>query len=123
MVITVAGAIGSILYARYLYLQRKELAVTYSKRYSGVYNLLLNKYFVDEAYDNAVVNPIVRTSESVLWKITDNKIIDGIVNGTASLIDVISNNIRKLQNGIAQIYAVVMMLGIVAALFWLIFGL
>jgi NADH-quinone oxidoreductase subunit L len=120
MAVTIAGAVGSIFYARYLYLQKTRLPAVYSKKFKGLYNLLLNKYFVDEAYDAAVVNPIVRGSDKILWKITDNKIIDGVVNGTASLIEVISKNIRKLENGIAQVYAVIMLLGIAAALFWLI---
>jgi NADH-quinone oxidoreductase subunit L len=120
MTITVVGAVCSILYARYLYLQKTELPAIYSKKFRGLYNLLLNKYFVDEVYDATVVNPIVKGSEKVLWKFTDNFVIDGIVNGTASLIELISRGIRKLQNGIAQVYAVIMMLGIVAALFWLI---
>jgi NADH-quinone oxidoreductase subunit L len=83
----------------------------------------LNKYFVDEAYDTVVVNPIKKTSESFLWKIADNKIIDGTVNGVASIIGTVSANIRKIQTGVAQSYAVMMMLGIVIALFWIILSL
>jgi NADH-quinone oxidoreductase subunit L len=123
MLVTVVGAVLSIMYARYLYLQKTELPSVYSKKFKGIYNLLLNKYFIDEVYDAAVVNPIVHGSEKVLWKFTDNKIIDGVVNGAASLIDVISRNIRKLQTGIAQVYALIMMLGLVVALCWLIFSL
>ena len=78
---------------------------------------------MDEIYDAAVVNPIKKGSETVLWKFTDEKIIDGAVNGTASLISFISSRIRKIQTGVAQIYAVVMMLGIVNALFWIILSL
>lgn len=123
MVVTVVGAIISIYYARYLYLQKTELPLQFSKRFKGIYNTLWNKYFVDEIYDAAVVNPIKLGSEKILWNFTDNKIIDGLVNGTASTIEFISRNIRKLQTGVAQIYAVVMMLGIVVALFWLILSL
>ena len=54
---------------------------------------------------------------------TCDSIIDGIVNGAAKLIDVISVNIRKLQTGVAQFYALVMVLGIVAAFFWIILSL
>ncbi len=122
MVVSVVGAAGSILFARYVYTKKQSIAVQTSKRFSKGYNLLWNKYFVDEAYDKAVVNPILKTSDSFLWKIADNKIIDGMVNGTASLIDFISQKIRKVQTGVAQFYAVVMMLGIVLALFWIIFG-
>ncbi|MCL5030936.1 MAG: NADH-quinone oxidoreductase subunit L, partial [Bacteroidetes bacterium] len=123
MLVTVVGAILSILYARYLYLQKTELPAQYSKKFKGIYNLLWNKYFIDEVYDAAVVNPIKLGSDKILWNFTDNKLIDGLVNGVASLIEYISRNIRKVQTGVAQIYAVVMMLGIVVALFWLIFSL
>ena len=122
MSISVIGAAGSILYARYIYTQKPFIAVDISKRFSKAYNLLWNKYFVDEAYDATVVNPILKTSDSFLWKIADNKIIDGVVNGTASIINIISQRIRKIQTGVAQFYAVVMMVGIVIALFWIIFG-
>lgn len=120
MLVTIVGAVLSILYARRLYLQKTELPAVYSKKFKGLYNLLLNKYFVDEIYDATIVNPIVHGSDKILWKIADNKIIDGAVNGTAYLIELISRNIRKLQSGITQIYAVVLVLGVAVALFWLI---
>ena len=123
MLISVILAVGGIWIARNIYIKNPSIAESISKRFKGLYNLLWNKYFVDEIYDAAVVNPVVRGSESVLWKITDNKIIDGLVNGTAALIGFISARIRKIQTGVAQIYAVVMMLGIVIALFWIILSL
>jgi NADH-quinone oxidoreductase subunit L len=123
MTVTIVGVVGSILYARYMYIQKTGLPAAYSKKFEGLYKILLNKYFVDEAYDAVVINPVVRGSDKILWKITDNRIIDGAVNGTASLIDVISRNIRKLENGVAQVYAIIMVLGIVAALFWMILSL
>ena len=104
-------------------LKNHPLHKTHAQKFKGLYNLLWNKYFVDEAYDAAVVNPILQRSRSFLWKIADNKIIDGVVNGSAKIIDVISINIRKLQTGVAQFYALVMMLGIVAAFFWIILSL
>ncbi len=123
MLVTVVGAIASIFYARYLYLQKTELPLQFSKKFKGIYTALWNKYFVDEIYDAAVVNPIKLGSEKILWNIADNKIIDGLVNGTASAIGFMSSKIRKVQTGVAQIYAVVMILGIAAALFWLILSL
>lgn len=123
MVISVIGAAGSIYFAKFIYTKKPFVAVTISKRFNKIYNLLWNKYFVDEAYDKVVVKPIVKTSELFLWKIADNKIIDGLVNSTAAVIDFTSQKIRKIQTGVAQFYAVVMMLGIVLALFWIIFAL
>jgi len=123
MAISVLLAIGGIWIARYIYLKKPFIADTISERFKGLYRLLWNKYYVDEIYDAAVVNPIVKGSESVLWKFTDNKIIDGVVNGTAAIIGSISARIRKIQTGVAQVYAVVMMLGIAIALFWIILSL
>jgi NADH-quinone oxidoreductase subunit L len=123
MVISVVLAVGGIWIARNIYLKKPSIAESFASRFKGLYNLLWNKYFVDEVYDAAVVTPIVKTSESFLWKFTDAKIIDGVVNGTASIIGFISARIRKIQTGVAQIYAVVMMLGIVIAFFWIILSL
>lgn len=122
MVISVIGAAGSIYFARHIYTRKPSIAVDVSKKFSKGYNLLWNKYLVDEAYYKAIVNPILKSSDSFLWKIADNKIIDGLINSTASMIDLASQKIRKIQTGVAQFYAVVMMVGIVLALFWIIFG-
>jgi len=123
MVVSVCAASASILFARYVYLKRPSVAVKTSQRFAGIYKILLNKYYVDETYDALVVNPIKKSSESFLWKIADNKIIDGMVNGAASLVNFLSDNIKKMQTGIAQFYAIVMMLGIVVALFWIMLSL
>jgi NADH-quinone oxidoreductase subunit L len=120
MTISVAGAAGSIFLARYIYLKKPEIATNVSKRFQNLYKILWNKYYADEVYDTAIVNPIVKVSDSFLWRIADNKLIDGLVNGIAKLIGYASGIIRKMQTGVAQFYAVVMILGIAAALFWII---
>ncbi|MCJ7553315.1 MAG: NADH-quinone oxidoreductase subunit L [Ignavibacteriaceae bacterium] len=123
MTLSVVFAVASIMFARYVYLKKPSIATQTAARFRGIYNLLWNKYFVDEAYDATVVNPIVKGSRSILWKITDNILIDGLINGIAKTIDIISSNIRKIQTGVAQFYAIIMVMGIAVALFWLIFSL
>jgi NADH-quinone oxidoreductase subunit L len=123
MSVTVIGAALAIYFARYIYLKNPLFAVKASTKFRGIYNLLLNKYFVDEFYDAAIVNPIERGSDRFLWRFTDVAVIDGIVNGTASLINLLSGKIRKIQTGVTQFYAFIMMLGIVVALFWIIMSL
>jgi NADH-quinone oxidoreductase subunit L len=123
MVASVILGVGGIIIARNIYLKKPSIAMEISAKFKGLYNLLWNKYFVDEAYDAVVVDPIVKVSDSFLWKITDEKIIDGAVNGAASIVDSISKNIRKIQTGVAQFYAVIMTLGIVLALLWIILSL
>ena len=120
MIISVVAAASAIFYARYIYLKKPAVADRTASRFKGIYNLLLNKYFLDEAYEASVVSPIVNGSEKVLWKIADNKIIDGTINGLAKIVDNISGTIKKIQTGIAQSYALVMVLGILIALLWII---
>jgi NADH-quinone oxidoreductase subunit L len=123
MSVTVIGVVFAIYFARYIYLKNPKIAFNISRKFKRFNNLLVNKYFVDEFYDAAVVNPIEKMSDRFLWRFTDITVIDGIVNGTASVINYISGKIRKIQTGVTQFYAVIMMLGIVIALFWIIMSL
>lgn len=119
MALSVGVALAGIYAARLIYLRRTEIVEGLVERYNKVYKLLLNKYYVDEAYDAAVVNPIVKVSDSILWKGFDIHIIDGLVNGTASLIGISAQWLRKIQSGVAQNYALVFIGGIVFVLTWI----
>ena len=44
----------------------------------GFERVLANKYFVDEAYDKAIVQPVVGTSRGLLWRGVDVGLIDGL---------------------------------------------
>lgn len=123
MALSVALALGAIYAAYVIFTRRREIADKTAEKFKGIYNVLFNKYFIDEIYEAAVVKPIQIVSEKFLWKIADNKIIDGIVNGAGVIVEKTSLVVRKLQTGAAQFYAVVMMLGIAVVLFWLILSL
>lgn len=99
----------------------------YSKKDSfepakGFAKVLENKYYVDEIYDKAIVEPIQKTSEGFLWKIFDIKIIDGAVNGIAKYLSNISFDWRKLQSGVIQDYASISVLGVILILLYLMFA-
>ena len=119
MFISVAIAASGIYLARWIYLQRAEIAVSLAKRYPRMYRTLLNKYYVDEMYDAVIVDPTVKMSNDVLWKAMDVGMIDGSVNGSAKLINGIGQVVRKIQTGVAQTYAVVFIGGILFVITWL----
>ena len=48
--------------------------------------LLLHKYYVDELYDAAIVQPIKLLSTGGLWKGADAGVIDGAVNGVGQAV-------------------------------------
>jgi len=123
MVISVALALSAIYFAYKIYTSKPHIAENISKRFKGSYNILFNKYFIDEVYEAAVVQPIQKGSEKLLWKFADTTIIDGAVNGIAKLVDRSSNIIKKLQTGVVQFYAIIMMIGIAITLLWIILSL
>jgi NADH-quinone oxidoreductase subunit L len=70
------------------------------------YRILLNKYYVDEAYDGAILRPGFRLSKTVLWKGVDAGVIDGLlVNGSALVVAVVGSLLRLMQNGLVRFYA------------------
>jgi len=68
------------------------------------YNLLLNKYFIDEIYIAGLVEPTLRFSRKALLKVVDTIIIEGIVNGIPKGIGVFSTKLRALQSGQVSSY-------------------
>jgi NADH-quinone oxidoreductase subunit L len=78
--------------------------------------MLEEKYYVDEIYEEAVIQPIEHLSRDGLWKIVDVKIIDGFVNGVARLFGGISGVLRYTQTGFARSYAAVILLGAIVVI-------
>jgi NADH-quinone oxidoreductase subunit L len=116
-------------------------------RFAFAYQVLLNKYYVDEFYHAFVVRPIMwgmnalwtfdsRVVDGVVngsgaftrlysnWSgIIDRLIVDGSVNGVAVLVRSGSQMFRLVQTGIVQNYLLVMALGVfVFATMYLIFA-
>jgi NADH-quinone oxidoreductase subunit L len=115
LVSTVVAFLGIGL-AYFFFIRRPDAAEDVAVRAAPVHRTLLNKYYVDEFYDAAVVRPLMRASDRVLWKVVDAGIIDGAVNGTASLVGGGSSVLRRLQTGSVRVYAVSIVLGVVVVL-------
>jgi NADH-quinone oxidoreductase subunit L len=82
--------------------------------------LLENKYYVDEAYDAAVVQPIKVGSTNVLWRIIDQEYIDGVVNGAGTFARIIGGLLRFLQSGLARAYVAIVVLGALVLIYYFI---
>ncbi len=134
-VATVIALLGWGL-AHYMYSLRPDRPGQWSQGVPRAYNMLLNKYYVDEAYDAAIVEPTKRVGS--LWDWVDRNIIDGIVRsvgrmtqaGSAGstwiekhiiygLLNVIgyTNHLaawswRKLQSGMVHHYAAIIVAGL-----------
>ena len=70
--------------------------------FPGVHRVLSNKYYVDEIYDAAVVQPVQIVSEDGLWKGVDVGVIDRVVNGVGGLVGGSSEVLRLFQTGLGS---------------------
>jgi NADH-quinone oxidoreductase subunit L len=83
----------------------------------GIERVLANKYYVDEAYDRAVVEPTIGLSRNVLWRGVDVGLIDGLlVNGSAWVSRLFGRVGSGLQTGQVGTYAWVLLVGVIAVL-------
>jgi NADH-quinone oxidoreductase subunit L len=116
MAVSSLVALAGIALATFLWLKNKQIPARMAQQYSGIHNLLLNKYYVDEVYDATIVQPIKVVSTEGLWRGFDVKIVDGAVNGAGYLVSGVSIVLRLLQNGSVKTYAASMFAGVVAVL-------
>ena len=83
----------------------------------GLARTLLNKWYVDEAYDRVVVKPTLGISRVLLWKGIDTGLIDGLlVNGSALLTRAVGWAGSQLQTGRVGTYAWVLVIGVLSLL-------
>lgn len=104
---SLAWALIGISLGTFIYMKKIAIANA-AKRFAGgsIYKVLLNKYFIDEAYEKTIVNPGYKFSNGFLFKIFDKVIIDGIlVNGSAFFVAVTGSLLRLFQNGMVRFYA------------------
>jgi NADH-quinone oxidoreductase subunit L len=111
------GLIG-IAVAYWFYIASPEIPVNLTKRFSGVYNVLWNKYWIDEIYSALFVEPGRRLA-MFLWQGIDVQVIDGFANGLGRALASFSGVLRGWQTGYARAYALLMLVGTVIVIGWL----
>ena len=114
MALSSGVAVLGIGIAWFFFVSDPRRSESVARSFSGLRTVLLNKYYVDEAYDAAIVQPIRVTSEQALWKVFDVRGIDGVVNGTADTVGGLAQVLRRLQTGSVRAYAVSLLFGAVA---------
>src|SRR5262249_11310507 len=95
MIVSSLVAVGGIGIAAYFFLKDPAAAKRLADQFAGPRRLLERKYYVDEIYDAAIVEPIRITSENGLWKVVDVRLIDGAVNGVAETVGSASEILRR----------------------------
>ena len=115
MAASVTLAVIGIMLAWYFYRRSDSAATALKQKLSGLHRLLLNKYYIDEMYGAIVIRPVVYGS-LFLWKIFDVMVIDGLINGMATLGQDIGQTLRYAQTGRVRTYATIFAFGVVLLL-------
>ena len=140
MALAAAIAVGGILIARHIYVTRPAISHRLADRWAGAHALLSNKYYVDELYNATVVRGTLASGRGLFtfdrrvvdgavdgsgwltqigaWisHMLDKYVVDGLVNFTGWSAGEGSYALRRLQTGLVQNYALVMIVGIVVLL-------
>jgi NADH-quinone oxidoreductase subunit L len=118
MLISLVVALAGVLVAHRFYVLDPGAPARLVERAKGLYRLIFNKYWVDELYNAAVVQPIYRMSMQ-LWERFDAAVIDGAANGLGRMVERGSGLLRLAQTGYVQVYALIMTLGLVVVVGYL----
>jgi NADH-quinone oxidoreductase subunit L len=83
-----------------------------AERFPALHRLLVDKWRIDELYDELVVGSLEALADASVW--FDKWVVDGIIARlTALLVTVWGHLLRLLQTGHAQAYAAMMVVGMI----------
>ena len=107
-------AVGALWLANMIYKNAYETAESPDPltRLGNFYNLSLNKFKVDEAYQLIIIKPFYAFS-SLFAQVFDLGGIDATVNGIGNFVRKVSNKMRGVQTGFVRSYGLVMLAGVI----------
>ena len=109
--ISVVVAVIAILFASYLYRKPSEVPTQMANKVRRLYLAAYHRFYIDEVYmfitKKIIFNGI---SRPIAW--FDRHVVDGTMNGMASVTDWTSIKIRRFQSGSVQWYAYVFLVGV-----------
>ncbi len=106
---------AGVALAYFFYMVQPAFPMLLAYRLAALHKLLSGKYFIDELYGLLIVRPYLRLA-TLAWRIFDVGVVDGAVNGAATMVSVNSQLWRRLQTGRVQNYAMSLVCGAIALL-------
>jgi NADH-quinone oxidoreductase subunit L len=129
------GMLG-IFFAYRWYVKQPQVSAQLAQRFKKIHRVLTNKYYVDEAYNLTVIRGTMASARN-LWAVdrtvvdgavngtgaitkltswvsalTDKTIVDGAVNTVGRILEESSHIFRRVQTGLIQNYALLMLFGV-----------
>ena len=112
MGMSIGIAATGIFIAFIMYIKDTTLPGRFTAAFPVLHRLVYNKWYVDEIYDFLIVNPCKAFSR-FLWKGFDVVVVDGLINGVATLVMGASRQLKNIQTGYLHNYALSMAIGVV----------
>jgi NADH-quinone oxidoreductase subunit L len=119
MAAATAAGLAGLLLAWLFYVSRPELPRRVATAAGSLYQLVLNKYYVDEFYGAVFVRPLITGSARLLWRGIDATVIDGAIAGGARGAQEASGGVRRMQSGNLRSYAGWVAAGALAVLIYM----
>ncbi len=117
--IAVAIGFAGLALAAWLYAQGGERAARLAPSLAPLHRVLSGKYFVDELYAAVIGRPLAWVSEHVFLRLGDRVLIDGTLNGLATLASRTAGLFGRAQTGSLHLYAFLVLAGTLACLLWM----
>jgi NADH-quinone oxidoreductase subunit L len=96
VILSLLMAVTGILFAFVIYQWKKINADSLAEKFKPLYNFSYNKWYFDELYDKTFVEGTLGLSKLIAW--FDRVIIDGIVDGSATVTKAVSSFVGKFDN-------------------------
>jgi NADH-quinone oxidoreductase subunit L len=110
MAISSLIAVGGIALAYVMYVKQPELPGRVASRVQALYQLSLNKFYLDELYYALLVQPMQGLTEFL--RQIDLGVLDALVDLVGHVPRLLGGLFRPVQNGLVQFYALAMILGL-----------
>jgi len=108
--------VAGFVLATVIYQFRPTIADAVQNRFPFLYRLLDHKYYFDEFYQKVFAEGSVKLGQN-LWNKADAGFIDnGLVNGSARVVEWIAARVRRWQTGFLYDYAFAMIIGLIGIL-------
>ena len=118
IVLAVALALLGLGGAVAVYRDGLARAAALAARFPRLHRLLSGKYYVDEIIEALLGRPLHWISNRVFLGFGDRVVIDGSLNGMASLTRRAAGRLSRIETGSLQLYLLLAVLGVLGALVW-----
>ncbi len=113
-------AVGGIGVAWAAYRTGHISSAAFNARFPWIFRLLKNGWYINRAWELFALRVVIAGSALAAW--FDRHVVDGMVNAVAWLCGAGGRELRRLQTGQVQLYAFVVVVGIIAALIAILAG-